>query len=401
MPLLQSRFDALKCCVLVPTYNNEKTLAEVLSGLLEYTTNIIVINDGSTDSTSDIISKFQQIKHAEQHSSNKGKGMALRTGFKKAVELGFEYAITIDSDGQHKPKDLIHFLDKIEQVPGALIIGARNMGQASVPGASSFGNKFSNFWFRVETGIKAPDTQSGYRLYPIKKLNDFTFFTVKYEFEIEVIVRAAWAGIPIEFVAIDVYYPPKEERVSHFRKFPDFTRISILNSILVVLAFAFFRPWAFIRDFKKNNYKDWFRRNVLSSGDSNVKIANTIAFGVFMGLSPFHGIKLIVVITLGIWMRMNKPLLILASYIGMPPLIPFIIFFSQGIGGWILNRPNVLRFSTDMELSVDFVWKNLMQQMVGGTAFAVTGAIIFWFLTLGLLFLVGRKNPVIETTNDE
>src|SRR6476620_12271402 len=123
--------------------------------------------------------------------------MALRAGFKKSVELGFHYAITIDSDGQHYPHDIPVFLNELEQNGEALLIGSRNMVQAGIPKKSSFGNKFSNFWFWVETGIRLDDTQSGYRLYPLQHIPK-KFYTRKFEFEIEVIVRTAWKGIPVK-----------------------------------------------------------------------------------------------------------------------------------------------------------------------------------------------------------
>ena len=97
------------------------------------------------------------------------------------------------------------------------------MTQEGVPKKSSFGNKFSNFWFWFETGIKLEDTQSGYRLYPLKTIPK-NYFTRKFEFEIEVIVRSAWNGVAVKNVPIKVLYDPSE-RVSHFRPFKDFTRI--------------------------------------------------------------------------------------------------------------------------------------------------------------------------------
>ncbi|HQI04615.1 MAG TPA: glycosyltransferase family 2 protein, partial [bacterium] len=163
------KFRELKCCVIIPTYNNSGTLSSIISGVLKFTDSVIVVNDGSTDGTSDILKQFQDIT-VVTHEVNKGKGIALRTGFKKAVELDLDYAVTIDSDGQHNPEDLPNFIEKIEKEPGSLIVGARNMEQSTVPGKSSFGHKFSNFWYKVETGKDLPDTQSGYRLYPVKKL---------------------------------------------------------------------------------------------------------------------------------------------------------------------------------------------------------------------------------------
>jgi glycosyltransferase involved in cell wall biosynthesis len=245
-------FKQKKVCVLVPTYNNEQTLGKVLSSLLAFTNQIIVVNDGSTDSTLTVLQQFPQI-NLVSYPQNKGKGYALRTGFRHAVKSGYDYAITIDSDGQHFADDLHKFLTKLEDHPAAIIIGARNMDQASVPGKSSFGHKFSNFWFWFETGLTMSDTQSGYRLYPVKLLNNTNFITRKFEFEIEVLVMSAWRGIEITEVPVRVYYADKENRISHFRPFKDFTRISILNTFLVIIALLYIKPRDFFRGLKKKN----------------------------------------------------------------------------------------------------------------------------------------------------
>lgn len=243
-------FKEKKVCVIVPTYNNSLTLTGVLKSILEFTDQVIVVNDGSTDNTLSLLKEFTQVT-VVSYDQNQGKGYALRQGFKKAVDSGYDYAITIDSDGQHYSDDLPKFLELLPHHPSAIIIGARNMDQASVPGKSSFGNKFSNFWFWVETGIKRNDTQSGYRLYPVKALQHIRFITRKYEFEIEVIVRAAWSGIEVIEVPVKVFYPEKEKRISHFRPFRDFSRISILNTVLVAITFLYIKPRDFFRSLKK------------------------------------------------------------------------------------------------------------------------------------------------------
>jgi hypothetical protein len=125
------------------------------------------------------------------------------------------------------------------------------MDQASVPGKSSCGHKFSNFWFKVETGKKLSDTQSGYRLYPIHRLQNIRFITRKFEFEIEVLVRASWAGVEMTEVPVRVFYAEKETRISHFRPFRDFSRISVLNTVLVLIAFLYIRPRDLFRAIKK------------------------------------------------------------------------------------------------------------------------------------------------------
>src|SRR5436190_15709349 len=160
---LRENVDLIETCVIIPTYNNAATLAGVIEDVARFTDHIIVVNDGSTDHTIAILNAYPSVQLIS-YSKNVGKGWALRKAFAYAAEKGYTHAITIDSDGQHFAKDLPAFINKIEEDPHTLILGARNMGQDSVPGGSSFGNKFSNFWFWVETGIRSPDTQSGYRL---------------------------------------------------------------------------------------------------------------------------------------------------------------------------------------------------------------------------------------------
>lgn len=250
MRSITEKLKEKKVCVLVPTYNNEKTLGAVLTSLLSFTDDIIVVNDGSTDNTSVILKDFPSLQVVGYH-VNQGKGFALQTGFSHARSLGYDYAITIDSDGQHYADDLVKFVDAIGQYDNAIVIGARNMNQAHIPGKSTFGNKFSNFWFWVNTGIRRNDTQSGYRLYPIKAMESISFTTKRFEFEVEVLVRSAWKGIDVVEVPVKVFYPEKEERVSHFRPFKDFTRISILNTVLVTVALLYIKPRDLVKSIKK------------------------------------------------------------------------------------------------------------------------------------------------------
>ena len=377
----------VKYCVLIPTYNNEKTLVQVIDEVKPFTSNIIVVNDGSTDNTKQLLEKIKDIE-VVNFPKNQGKGMALRQGFKKAHKLGYTHAITIDSDGQHKASDLPTFFENINNNPNALFIGARNMNQNNVPGTSSFGNNFSNFWFKFETGIDAPDTQSGYRAYPVYLLHNTRFFTTKYELEIEVIVRAAWKDIPIEFLPIDVYYPPQEERITHFRKIPDFTRISILNTVLVTLAILYYKPRNFIRGLKKKSLKFFVKEHLFNKNISKEKTLLGVFIGVFIGLSPFHGFKLMTVIALSVGLKLNKPLTIGLSYMfGLAPIIPILIFVSHEIGAFILQNNNHLLFAHRNELTMQFVFENIYQQYLGGVILATVGASIITFISFILIFL--------------
>jgi glycosyltransferase involved in cell wall biosynthesis len=231
----------LRCCVIVPTYNNAPSLQAVIDDVLQYVADVIVVNDGATDATSEIWASNKAVTVIDYH-PNRGKGYALKQGFKCASDNGFRYAITFDSDGQHMGSDIVVFLDKIQQYPDSLIVGSRLLRQQNMPGGNTFANKFSNFWFRLQTGINLPDTQSGFRLYPLNKIRRMHFLTSRYEAELEMLVRAAWKGINVCCVPISVYYPPPNERVSHFRPFWDFFRISVLNTFFTFVAFLYVYP---------------------------------------------------------------------------------------------------------------------------------------------------------------
>jgi glycosyltransferase involved in cell wall biosynthesis len=240
-------FKALKMVVIVPTYNNERTLTQVLDDLLVYTEDIILVNDGSTDATSQLLESYRSRLHVLEYHPNKGKGYALKTGFRFAVEKGFRYALTIDSDGQHYTKDLSLFLEEVENHPDALIIGSRPMKTENMPDRNTFANKFSNFWFHLQTGNSLPDTQSGFRVYPLHLMGKMLILTNRYEAELELLVFSAWRGIEVRPLPISVYYAPANEKVSHFRPFQDFTRISFLNTFLTFTAFVYGYPSMLIR----------------------------------------------------------------------------------------------------------------------------------------------------------
>ncbi|HEU4789084.1 MAG TPA: DUF2062 domain-containing protein [Flavobacterium sp.] len=379
------RMEQYKVCVVVPTYNNHKTLKRVLDSVLQYTSNVIVVNDGSTDTTSQILESYSHLVQIH-HSKNRGKGMAIRNGFKKALELDFNYAITIDSDGQHFASDITGFIDALENETDVLLIGSRNMTQENVPKKSSFGNKFSNFWFWFETGNKLEDTQSGFRMYPLRKIPKH-YFTNKFEFEIEVIVRSAWKGIPVKNIPVQVLYDP-EERVSHFRPFKDFTRISILNTVLVTIALIYIKPRDFYRKLKKKGLKKFFLENVLESSDSNARKAFSIALGVFIGICPFWGFQTILVLSLAVLLKLNKAIAFAFSNISFPPLIPFVIYGSLKVGSFFVTSDKSLILNTDMTFAD--IQKNIAQYVVGSFILATFMAVLFGFTSYLLLSLVGN-----------
>jgi glycosyltransferase involved in cell wall biosynthesis len=387
--LLEHKIKSLKICVIIPTYNNERTLKRVIDGVLEITDDLIVINDGATDSTSRILKKYTDITQIYLP-KNKGKGNALRVGFKKAEELGYKFSITIDSDGQHYPEDIAVFVNQLEFEinKNILLIGSRNMNQEAVPGGSSFGNKFSNFWYKVETGIQLKDTQSGFRLYPLKELNKIKFYTSKFEFEIENIVKAAWKGIIVKNVPVKVLYD-EQERVSHFRPFKDFVRISLLNTWLVLVAFIYIKPRDLIRKLRKKGIRRFIKEEILGSNESPLKSAQAMALGVFIGLTPLWGLHTILVLSLAILFKLNKVISFAFTNVSFPPFIPFTVYASIMIGNQVLGEPTDYSFA-DFEQNFEFV-KSLKIFVVGSFILAFVASIIVGLVSYFLLSLYNKK----------
>lgn len=373
-PLLQETIQQLNCCVLIPTYNNAGTLARVLDDVLRQTHDIIVVNDGATDGTADILKNYPDI-HQIHLPRNRGKGHALKTGFEHALNSGFEFAITIDSDGQHFPEDIPVFLNALqdEATKNVLYIGSRNMRQHDVPGKSSFGNRFSNFWFWFETGTWLQDTQCGFRLYPLKEIAKLKLSTPKFEFEIEVIVKAAWNGTLVKNLPVKIAYD-QTERVSHFRTVPDFARISVLNTFFVIATVFYIKPRDFFRRIKKKGLKKFLAEDVLGSDDSPKKKALSIALGLFVGLSPFWGLHTLLVLFWAFFLKLNKPIAFAFSNISLPPFIPFILYGSVQIGAWIFGEKQFFAFENIADNLLAL--KGLKVYIVGSLVLATLGAII-------------------------
>jgi len=377
-------------CVVIPTYNNEKTLEKVVQDVLAVTGDVIVVNDGSTDSTPLILEKFRNMR-VVSYARNQGKGYALKKGFELAVQEGYQYAITIDSDGQHDAKDIAAFIEKSHNIPDALIVGSRQLPKDRLRQGSGFANRFSNFWFKFIAGISIPDTQSGFRLYPLSELKNIHFYTRKYEFELEVLVRSAWRGIRVISIPISVFYPPKNERISHFRPFRDFLRISLLYTVFFFVSVFYIKPFSFLKYLKKENIKGFFNRHILHSKDSTAKITLSVMLGVFMGILPIWGYQLITAISLAYLLRLNKFLVIVAANISIPPMIPVILYLSFVTGSIVLGNGTHLNLVSPVTFT--FVKNNLFQYVVGSIILAIILSLFFGLVMYFFMKLI-RKNRI-------
>ena len=237
-------------CAVIPTYQNAKTLLKVVADVHRVVDTVFVVDDGSNDGTAALLDKATGNERPEKvltHPKNCGKGAALKTGLTYARQQGFRYAVTVDADGQHRADDIPALLKAVEEEPDALAIGSRGLQHENMPAKSTFANRFSNFWFALQTLQRLPDTQSGLRVYPLRRLHGMHWMSARYEAELTLLVFSAWAGVKLLPVPVSVYYPPRDQRVTHFRPGRDFTRISVLNTLLCFLMVVYGWPRIFCR----------------------------------------------------------------------------------------------------------------------------------------------------------
>ncbi|MGD9216808.1 MAG: glycosyltransferase family 2 protein [Desulfobacteraceae bacterium] len=217
--------------VVIPVYNHHATVAKVVRNARRCGFPVVVVDDGSSDATYDNIQSIRDI-HVVRHPRNLGKGAALVTGMAAALKFA-DWAVCLDADGQHDPGEMHNLIRAVAKGRRPIVIGKRK-GMEAAPWTSRFGRKFSNFWVWVSSGILLADSQSGYRIYPLPEILNLEIAAQRYQYEIEVLAKAAWQGIPIIEVPVGVSYRPDGPRISHFHPWRDFVRNSKTFSRLIV-----------------------------------------------------------------------------------------------------------------------------------------------------------------------
>jgi glycosyltransferase involved in cell wall biosynthesis len=215
--------DKERVAVVIPVYNHEEKVAQVVTEALKLHLPLFVIDDGSTDSTYDRIKDIPSVTII-RHGSNRGKGAAIMTGFAAAALLA-DWVVTMDADGQHHPEDVWNLIRTVPPEQKPIVVGHREgMEHRHVPWKSRFGRAFSNFWVRASGGPDIRDTQSGFRLYPLPEAMHLGVRARRFQFEVEILVRAKWYGVPVLETPVGVTYEAEDGRISHYRGFVDFCR---------------------------------------------------------------------------------------------------------------------------------------------------------------------------------
>lgn len=368
--------NAIRACVVIPTYNNARTVVSVIEGARTHVADVIVVDDGSTDGTADALSRVEVRRIA--HRKNLGKGAALLSAFQWAAESGFTHAITMDADGQHAADDLPAFLEAVARHPEALVVGTRALSGGGRARKSRLLRANSNFWVWAETGHCVGDTQSGFRAYPLAPLQTLRLDTRKYDLEVEALVKLIWIGTPVVSVPVKAYYGPGSE--SHFRPLADFALVARLNVRLLGLRLllpALVRQ-AVVRHAAPGTS---FRRHLLETlrdldgpGTVPLTFALSVGVGVCFGILPIWGFQLAAAMVAAHLLRLSKPLTFLAANVSFPAAIPFILYASLLTGRFVLADPT--EWSSDLSaLNRTTVWLYAREYLVGSVVLAAACAV--------------------------
>jgi glycosyltransferase involved in cell wall biosynthesis len=377
---------APRICVIVPVYNHGLTVGRVVSEAKSLFP-VIAVDDGSTDDTPAALAAESGVTVVTLP-LNRGKGGALRAGFARARELGFTHAITIDADGQHPTAALPEFAAAGRRRPDAFIIGVRDLKLAGAPFGRRATNGLSTFWFRFETGLQLTDTQCGYRCYPLAAILPLRVKSERYAFELEIMVKAAWAGIPLLPQPVAADYAAPTSRLSHFDPWRDMAQISRLHSRLSMQTFCM--P-PLLRNLSATGQLQHLPRRqrvrtILSHlfsehTESPGRLAAAVGVGLFCGIAPIWGFQMMAAAALAHKFRLNKAIALTASNISFPLAAPFILAAGLVLGHF-LRTGGLVQFNPDAAARqiplyfAEWFFGSIALALIAG----VSGTLAAWFV---------------------
>jgi uncharacterized protein (DUF2062 family) len=321
----------------VPVFNNAATVRDVVVGCLRHCERVLVVDDGSTDA--DLAARLSDTGAAVlRHPRNMGKGAAIRTALGHAAAGGARWLLVLDGDGQHDPADLETFAPLLAQDADSIVIGRRDFDTPNVPGGSRFGRAFSDFWLRLETGVRIEDSQSGFRAYPVAHLANLRTRARRYGFEVEVLARAVWAGLSVKHVTVRVHYPPREQRVTSFRPFLDNLRISCVHTRLVTRRLWPFPPRRLVKHgsdtLRLLRHPGLFVRHLMVENVTPGGLAAAAAVGIFLATVPLISLHTVAILYVAGRLNLNKVMAFAVQHLCVPPFVPFVCI---EVGHWMLH----------------------------------------------------------------
>lgn len=389
--IIENHENNIRILIVIPTYNNRKTLRGVVEKSLEVGEEVLVVNDGSTDGAMETLQNLpiSQIDFPK----NQGKGKAILAAAKWGQEHNFTHLITIDADGQHLPRESLRFIEEIKSNPLSIIVGCRDFSSLDVPTSSRFGRHFSNFWLKMSAGISLGDSQSGFRAYPIEVLNSIKCYGSRYNFEVEILVRAAWAGLSISSVPISVEYTQQTKQASHFRPLWDNLDISKTYARLVTRNFI---PWPhkILYGSRQEEKIKFFFLNPIHSikmlfkeRTSAKEITIACMLGIFLGTLPLIACHGIVIIFCATRLRLNRLIALNISHLCAPPFVPALAI---EIGYFFRNGHFLVEFNKQT-LGYEALHR-FVDYLIGTIILAPILAIIVGILVYSILMISRKKH---------
>ena len=366
--------------MVIAHYNHHATLRQVAQACREVWPHVVVVDDGSDPSPRGLLDGLDV--SFLRHDFNQGKGRAILTGASYARENGFTHVLTIDADGQHDPKEIPLFVQAVQDNPQSIIMGVRKFDD-TVPFGSRFGRKFGNFWVHVQTGKKVRDIQSGYRCYPVELLRVLSVHSVRYAFEVEIVVRALWGGFTVNEIDISVVYP--KNRISHFHQWKDNARLTALNTWLTLRSMVPLAHRQYLQaegELKRKSYAQTLREN-LSAPGSTVRNALSAAWGIFCGSIALPGIRQIFLFWGAGWWNLNRLLCVGFEKLCIGPFVPALCIEA----GYFMRHGHFLtqfNITTLGRQALQRVWEWVLGSLVVAPLLAgitcIVVLVIGWFL---------------------
>ena len=365
----------------IPVYNNAETVRDIAERTLKILPHVLLVDDGSTDID---LKPFCEERGIEflRHKVNQGKGAALRDALNYlAMKPEVAYMIALDADGQHYPEDIPLFYPLMEENDWTVIVGCRDFSGENIPDSSKFGREFSNFWIRLETGIRVEDSQSGFRAYPVRYLSKLRFLSTHYNFEAEILTRAAWGNLEIRNLPVRVHYPPREKRVSHFKPFRDNFRLSCIHFHLVALRLLPF-PKQKLRE-KKREWSIFRPRELLTmllkENAEPAGLGVSAGVGSFLAVLPLPACHIIVILYVTERLHLNKIMALAIQNLYMPPLSPFLCIelgYFLRYGHWLTE----LSFRTCAQELHLRLWEWLLGSLILAPFWGIVSGFTVWFI---------------------
>ena len=365
----------MKFLIVIPHYNHAQTLRQVCEKALAQYLPVLVADDGSDTSPAPLLEGLPLT--LLRYEKNRGKGAVILDAAAWAHEHGYTHIITLDADDQHDPADCIKLVRLSQKYPRALVIGVRKFDK-STPASSRFGRKFGGFWVHFQTGKPIRDIQSGYRCYPVELLHAVHTWSRRYTFEVEIVVRARWAGFEVRETKVSVKYP--ETRISHFGKLKDNWRLTLLNTYLTVRSMLPIPHRQFVRDagkpISKKGYWQALVEHLRTKGNIT-KNACAAAWGMFCGSIALIGVRQVMLFFGAGWWNLNRIVAISFEKLCIGPFIPAICIEV----GYYVRYGHFLTEFNMTTLGRQFmqrVWEWVLGSFIVAPCLAVLAFILVW-----------------------